>query len=222
MKPETRNYIKMAEVGIIIKTREDGSIEVKKLGDEFKKTGDMAEQSAKKITDAWDEAKEKMFGLSKSLKYLLSSFYPLTQASLSFESLTNHVLAMQQEIENIQASVLVTLDDQASPGIEAIQNGLDELQDKTITITILHKNVYGESNHSYTDYGGELHSGTPFVSRTGMYLLERGEAVIPASQNDHRHYDNRQINNFTFNQPPPNSFEQEQRFRRLMAKRVTI
>jgi hypothetical protein len=212
----------VTEVGIIIKTREDGSIEVKKLGGEFKKAGDMAEQSAKKITNAWDEINEKMLELSKSLKYLLSSFYSLTQASLSFEYLTDQVLAMRQEIENIRANVLVTLDDQASPGIEAIQSSLEALHDKTITVTILHKDIYGESNHGYTGYGGELHSGTPFVPHTGMYLLERGEAVIPASQNDHHHYDNRQINNFTFNQPTPNSFEQEQRFRRLVAKRVTI
>lgn len=188
----------MVEVGIIIKTREDGSLEVKRLGGEFNKAGNMAEQSAKKITNAWDETKEKMLELS------------------------NQFLIMQQEIRDIEANVLVTLDDQASPGIEAIQNNLNELHDKTITVTTIHRDVYSESNHGYFDYGGEFHSGTPFVPRTGMYLLERGEAVIPASQNDHRHYDNRQINNFTFNQPTHNAFEQEQRFRRLLAKRVTI
>jgi hypothetical protein len=188
----------VTEVGIIIKTSEDGSIKVKKLGGEFKKTGDMAEQSAKKITNAWEETKEKMIELS------------------------NQVLALQQEIGNVRANVLVTLEDHASQKIEAIQNSLDELHDKTITVTTLHKDIYGESNQGYTGYGGVLHSGTPFVPQTGMYLLERGEAVIPASQNDHRHFDNRQINNFTFNQPTPNSFEQEHRFRRLVAKKTTI
>jgi TP901 family phage tail tape measure protein len=43
----------------------------------------------------------------------------------------------------------------------------------------------------FTGYTGQFHNGTPFVPSTGNYLLEKGEAIIPANQNDNRSFDNR-------------------------------
>jgi hypothetical protein len=42
----------------------------------------------------------------------------------------------------------------------------------------------------FTGYTGQFHQGTSFVPSTGNYLLEKGEAVIPANQNDNRSFDN--------------------------------
>lgn len=53
----------MAEVAINIQVREDGSVEVQKLGGEFKKTGEEAEKSAEKTTGAWGKVKVAMKGV---------------------------------------------------------------------------------------------------------------------------------------------------------------
>lgn len=106
----------------------------------------------------------------------------------------NEILAVAQNIEQLQ--VIVSLDDQATVGIEAIQAELDSLQDKTITITTIHKTEFEGSASSLPVF----HNGTDFVPQTGPAILERGEAVIPADQNPNNiNSFNQQQENITIN-----------------------
>ncbi len=68
----------MAEVGINIKTKTDGSIEVQKLGNEFDTTGNKGKASADKTSKGWDNVSSKSSGWVSSAKRLATSWVGVT------------------------------------------------------------------------------------------------------------------------------------------------
>lgn len=132
----------------------------------------------------------------------------------------DEILAVAQNIEQLQ--VLVSLDDQATVGIQAIQAELDALQDKTITITTIHKTEFEGATSSLPVF----HNGIASVPKTGPAIVERGEMIIPANQNPfnaNNSFDQRQsltVNNFD---RPKNRTEEAFNMRQMMSgRRVSL
>lgn len=131
----------------------------------------------------------------------------------------NEILSIAQAIEQLE--VTVSLNDLATEAIQAIQTELDLLQDKTITITTIHKTEF-EATTSAASLP-VFHGGTDFVPETGPAIVQRGERIIPASENRQQSNDNRQDNRrFTANfyDTLPGSrvereFEMEQMFQNM-------
>jgi len=157
-------------------------------------------ESADKSKKAMDDTQKAMDGTEKKIK-----------------ALTDMILKMKAEIEKIQSEIVIKVNDFASPAVFQIRKSLRELHDKTITVTTIHRNVQAGSGEA-----PNFHNGTPSVPQTGTYLLERGEAVIPANQNPHndnRRVDNRQFTvNFNGSSSQSNPFEDEQKMMRFFKR----
>lgn len=117
----------------------------------------------------------------------------IAEISGTIDGLSTKMAEMKKEID-------IRGIDNATPVIESIAARLKDLHDKEITITMKYAgNASGASAGSTgsdgfsnipfaLDTGGSpvrdsFAVGTPYVPRTGIYLLHRGEAVVPADQN---------------------------------------
>lgn len=94
-------------------------------------------------------------------------------ASLSVEEMQQKVMALNSNIAVLSQAITLTATDQATPVVESVKSALASLQDKTITITAVYRNVYSD-NYAVD---GSYAVGTSYVPRTGLYQLHRGEEV---------------------------------------------
>jgi TP901 family phage tail tape measure protein len=107
-------------------------------------------------------------------------------AASEMEHLQSTIAGISEEIESMQKQIEIDANDQVSPVVRQIQNTLAQLRDKTITITTVHRDVYsssyggGESGSS--DVDGSYAEGTDYVPKTGIYILHKGEAVLPTDE----------------------------------------
>lgn len=107
---------------------------------------------------------------------------------------------LSAKMEAMQKTIEIRGIDNATPVINDIASRLEQLHDKTVTITMKYVGGGGggmsSGSDGFSDIPFALGSGeaapvmdsfavgTPYVPRTGIYQLHRGEAVIPAAQNN--------------------------------------
>jgi len=116
------------------------------------------------------------------------------KAKTSIAEISGTITDLSAKMEAMQKTIGIRGIDNATPVINDIAARLEQLHDKTITITT--KYVGGGGGGMSSDSGGftdipftdipfsdSFAVGTPYVPRTGIYQLHRGEAVIPADQN---------------------------------------
>jgi hypothetical protein len=107
-------------------------------------------------------------------------------ASQKVEGFRSEVLDLGSKISALSQTILVDLDDQASEPMKKIQDALDRLQDKTITIDVAYTSTI-PSSASPGDQVGSIDNpisgftgyaiGTSRVPKTGLYQLHAGEEV---------------------------------------------
>lgn len=86
----------------------------------------------------------------------------------------------QQRLADLDARIAaltrtfgLSMKDEASPVIAQVKSALDSIQDKTVTITAVYRDVYADSSAALGSYA----VGTSYVPRTGLYQLHQGEKV---------------------------------------------
>ncbi|AMV72216.1 hypothetical protein DBW_1862 [Desulfuromonas sp. DDH964] len=103
-------------------------------------------------------------------------------AEQAMQPLQDKILAIGNNIYSLNQTITLSATDKASSVISTIKEALENLKDKTITITV----NYETSGSSYGSYGsinnpisggGSFATGTSYVPKTGLYQLHRGEEV---------------------------------------------
>lgn len=109
----------------------------------------------------------------------------LEDAMKNAGTMVSEYQAKIQELDNTIAALSrtfsLTMKDEASPAIRAVKSELDQIRDKTVTITAHYVSTYSNSG---SDYGIPSYDvGTPYVPRTGLALIHKGERIITARDN---------------------------------------
>lgn len=131
---------------------------------------------------AWEETRQSIadnmaIAAEKSKESLRSIDAEIEFARNKINFFANEIVALQTDLENLQASILISVDDQATMAIDAIRTNLETLHDKTVRVNVITSGL-GD--------GGEIPSyatGTPYVPQTGLALVHKGERITPANQN---------------------------------------
>ncbi len=115
--------------------------------------------------------------------------------------------ALSASISSLDTEIPVSVIDNATPKINEIQASLDALQDKTVTITTRHIDLFIAHDQS-SPPRPPLANGLDLVPRDMDVRVHRGERIQRADENpfnpDNRSFDSRQtVNNFNFNGAPP-------------------
>lgn len=101
----------------------------------------------------------------------------MQEAVLAMAPLEQKLLEIDARIAGLSRQIALTAEDQATPVISRIQQALDKLKDKTITVRINYVKGSGDS-------AGGQSSGTPkavgdtYIPKDGLYPLHRGETVL--------------------------------------------
>ena len=101
------------------------------------------------------------------------------------------------QITGLSKNIDLGLNDKATPLINQVQQTLNAVHDKTITITALYKtdNITGSNTGTAAvENIPQYATGTPYVPRTELALIHQGERIIPASQNTANNYGGVTIN----------------------------
>lgn len=100
------------------------------------------------------------------------------------EYLNGVIGGLSAQIEAMQKIIDISAIDNVSPVVDHIQRELDDLHDKTITITTIHRTISagggGDSSAPSIPAGPAKQLGSRWIPRSGMYPLHRGEEVTSA------------------------------------------
>jgi len=98
------------------------------------------------------------------------------------QSLKDTIAGLSGLIDTMSNSVDITAVDRATSVVQNIKSQVDQLHDKTITITTVTRSVSSSSSgaSSGTKTKGSYRYGTSYVPATGPYQLHQGEKVITA------------------------------------------
>lgn len=118
---------------------------------------------------------EKAAQITKQQETITSLQATMTSAASMITEYQTKVTELDGTIAALTRTFSLTLKDEASGTIKAIKSELDQLRDKTITVSVQYQQVSGGS--SETAPMGSFASGTDYVPATGLYLLHRGEEV---------------------------------------------
>lgn len=117
---------------------------------------------------------EKAGQISQQQQQLQAIQASMAAASNMLTEYQNKVAALDSTIAGLTRTYSLTMKDEASPAIRAIKSELDQLRDKSITITAVYRSV---STDAALAPMGSYASGTDYVPKTGLYMLHRGEEV---------------------------------------------
>jgi len=139
---------------------------------------------------ASESAKQAELGQAQQAAAFLQT--EMDRANQAMSDLQSQISTLDEQIFALNKTVTLALNDQASSPIASIKNALDQLRDKTITITADYiSNVPGAASSAPSTIGGgsdpsapfgsySLGSnavGTSYIPRTGLYQLHQGEQV---------------------------------------------
>lgn len=85
------------------------------------------------------------------------------------------VTELDNTINALTRTFSLTMKDEASGAIQAVKSELDQLRDKTITVTVQYQQV--STGAAEVAPMGSFASGTDYVPATGLYMLHKGEEV---------------------------------------------
>lgn len=104
----------------------------------------------------------------------------ITSLQQAMTAASGMVSEYQQRLADLDARIAaltrtfsLSMQDEASPVITQVKSALDSIQDKTVTITAVYRDVYADSSAPLGSYA----VGTSYVPRTGLYQLHQGEQV---------------------------------------------
>lgn len=152
-----------------------------------------AQQRFEAMQAASEAAKQAEIDQAQQSAAMLAS--EMAKAQTAMEELQQRVIDLDARILALSKTVVLSVDDQATGPIDAIQVALAKLQDKEITITANYvsnipsaaggSSVPSSASQTTTVSRGSLPmfpiasfaTGTAYVPRTGLYQLHRGEEV---------------------------------------------
>ena len=117
---------------------------------------------------------EKAGQISQQQQQLQAIQASMAAASNMLTEYQAKVSALDSTIAGLTRTYSLTMKDEASPAIRSIKSELDQLRDKSITITAVYRSV---STDAALAPMGSYASGTDYVPKTGLYMLHRGEEV---------------------------------------------
>uniref|UniRef100_A0A831XDN0 Uncharacterized protein n=1 Tax=Geobacter metallireducens TaxID=28232 RepID=A0A831XDN0_GEOME len=97
----------------------------------------------------------------------------MTAADGMISEYQQRLAELDARIAALTRTFSLSMKDEASPVIAQAKSALDSIQDKTVTITAVYRNVYADSPAALGSYA----VGTSYVPRTGLYQLHQGEQV---------------------------------------------
>lgn len=99
----------------------------------------------------------------------------------------DRVKGLMKELDDqiLAMDTLLTLEvnDLATSEVQRVNRELNELRDRTITITTVHREIFGDKGAEGSQILDSLAVGSNYIPKTGLYELHQGEAVIPAERN---------------------------------------
>lgn len=101
------------------------------------------------------------------------------------------LLEIDNTIANLTKSFELNMNDKATPVISSVRSALDQLRDKTITITANYVSAYSDSGTATIP---SYDVGTPYVPSTGLAIIHKGERILTAKENASGNYTGGSIN----------------------------
>lgn len=139
---------------------------------------------------------EKAAQIARQQESVVSLQTAMDNASAMVSQYQARMQELDASISALTRTFALTMNDNASPAIQAVRSELDQLRDKQITITAVYRQVYADVPAAPM---GSFASGTDYVPRTGMYLLHRGEEVRNSARVTSAAADIKASNSYTFN-----------------------
>lgn len=108
-----------------------------------------------------------------------------SKAATEIEMLQELMTTLNEQIQAMDTLVTLDINDLATSEVNRIEQEIQSIKDKTVTITTRHITVFGEGggDGSPAPVLDSLAVGSNFIPEDGLYELHRGEAVIPADKN---------------------------------------
>lgn len=118
---------------------------------------------------------EKAAQITKQQETIATLQNTMTSAANMVTEYQTKVTELDGTIAALTRTFSLTMKDEASDAIKAVKSELDQLRDKTITVSVQYQQV--SSGSAETAPLASYASGTDYVPATGLYLLHRGEEV---------------------------------------------
>lgn len=129
--------------------------------------------------------KEKASQINQQAEVMQSLELRMKEAAAQVETLHGKIRELDATIAALTRTFTLSIDDQASPAVAQIKSALDSIRDKTVVVSMVYDSVYSSSGSpSIPSYD----VGTPYVPKTGLALIHKGERIVTASDNAKGNY----------------------------------
>lgn len=117
---------------------------------------------------------EKAAQIARQQETITSLQAAMTAAANMITEYQTKVSELDGTINALTRTFTLTMKDEASGAIASVKSALDQLRDKTVTVTVRYQS---EGSSGAAAPSGSFASGTDYIPATGLYLLHKGEEV---------------------------------------------
>lgn len=164
------------------------------FGQTYQQHAGVMEEAVSRIRNAEAEEKQEADSLIAAQKdkiaaqdaWISDLQVKMSDAGASIDTLKTNLASINDVIAGLSTEIRITGIDEVSPVVDDIRSKLDELHDKVVRITTIHRDISIGSSGSpassdLSGWDGSFQAGTNEVPKTGIYRLHRGERVVPAA-----------------------------------------